>query len=74
MRKLTLMEPLTKLEMFELNKEIDQIEKILEITNDDDILENLDNRLNEIYLYLEKSLNNIIKSEKIKKIGLKLVG
>lgn len=74
MRKLTLMEPLTKLELFELNKEIDQIEKILEITNDDDILENLDNRLNEICLYLEKSLNITTKSEKIKKIGLKLVG
>lgn len=62
--------PLLKLELVKLAQRIDDINNVLDATDDEDICYNLEAELDCIIEILNKSL----KATKARRIGLKLVG
>lgn len=63
-------QPLRRLELLQLTNRVDEINKLFDIIEDDDVLYNLEAELDSIIDILNKS----IKATKVKNIGLKLVG
>ncbi len=67
---------MTKLELFNLEKRIDEISNLLELYLDEDIHDNLILELEDIEFKLTVSLNETIKQEKLTKrqeLGLRLI-
>ena len=62
-------EPLRKSELLFIKKRIKEIHKIIHISENDDILDNLQSELDDILIILKKSH----KAAKARQIGLKLV-
>lgn len=54
-----IMNVLTKIELFKINMRVEEIIQTIEITDDADILDNLDAELDEILLQLNESLYNL---------------